>query len=152
MWRLVKKTGKVFFIATYIFLLPLFLWQVLLRPLIDEFIPLGPIYTDVSKRIKSPDGTKTAVLIRRNAWDLNFAVKIKEGLKTKTLHWTHDFVPNLAADWNEQIIWSDDSNLIILKVDEQLHKRPESKGLLDDNPWYYWQPSPEKYIWAYDFK
>jgi hypothetical protein len=128
-----KKISKALFTTTYVLLLFFFLWQILLRPLIDEFIPLGPIYTDVAKRIKSPDGTKTALLIRRNAWHLGFEVKIKEGLKTKTLHWSRNFDPDLKADWNEKIVWSDDSSFIILTVD----------NVQNDN---------EKYMWAYDFR
>jgi len=99
----------------------------------DEIIPMAPIRTDVAKRIKSPDYSKTALLIRRNASDLNFGVKIKQKLRTRTLHWTPDFVPDLTADWNEQIVWSDDSSLIILTVDD-----------VDNNN--------EKNMWAYDFK
>jgi len=127
------KTKKVVLTATYIFLLFFFLWHVLLKPLIDEFIPLGgPISADVAKRIVSPDRTKTALLIRRNAFDLNFAVKIKKGLFTKTLHWTRDFIPDRTADWNEQIIWSDDSDFIIMTVDDVRNNN-------------------EKYMWAYSF-
>ena len=133
MWAFGEKSKKVIFRGTYVFLFLFFLWQILLRPLIDEFMPMGPIRTDVAKRIESPDGTKTALLIRRNGWDLNFAVKIKENLRTKTLHWSRDFVPDLKADWNEQIVWSDDSSFIVLTVDDV-------------------QNSNEKYMWAYDFR
>lgn len=140
---------KVIFRTTYILLLFFFLWQILLRPLIDEFIPMGPIYTDVAKRIKSPDGTKTAILIRRNAWDLNFAVKIKENLTTRTLHWTGDFAPNLAADWNEKLVWSDDSSFIVLTVEEPPHRRYYT-DVFGNKTGYYEQN--ETYIWAYDFR
>lgn len=127
------KISKAIFTTTYVLLVLFFLWQTLLGSLINEFIPMGPIYTDVAKRITSPDGTKTALLIRRNAWDLNFAVKIKEGLKTKTLHWSRDFEPVRKADFNEKIIWSDDSSFIVLTVDDVRHNN-------------------EKYMWAYDFR
>ena len=110
---------------------------------------MGPIYTDVAKRIESPDGTKTALLIRNNAWDLNFAVKIKEGLKTRTFHWTGDFVPDIAADWNEKIVWSDDSSFIVLTVDEPSH-RGYYIDVFGNKTGHYEQN--EKYIWAYDFK
>jgi len=128
-----KKTRKVIFTTTYVFLLFFFLWQILFRPLIDEFIPLGPIRTDVAKRIRSPDGTKTALLIRRNAWHLSFAVKIKEGFKTRTLYWKRSFDPDLKADWNEKIIWSDDSTFIVLTVDDV-------------------QNNNEECMWSYDFQ
>lgn len=150
MWRIFKKTGKFIFVTTYVFLLLFFLWQILLRPSIHEFMPMGPIYTDIAKRIESPDGTKTAILIRSNGWDLNFAVKIKEGLKTRTLHWTRDFVPNLAADWNEKIIWSDDSSFIVLTVEEPPYKRYYT-DVFGNKLWCYYEQN-EKYIWAYDFR
>lgn len=92
-----------------------------------------PTRTDVAKRIKSPDGTKTAILIRRNSEFLRFAVKIKEGSKTRTLHTSRNFTPDLKADWNEKIIWSDDSNFIVFMADDV-------------------QNNNEKYMWAYDFK
>jgi hypothetical protein len=128
-----NKISKGIYITTYVLLSFFFLWQILFRPLIDKFIPLGPIYTDVAKRIKSPDGRKTALLIRRNAWHLSFAVKIKEGFKTRTLNWKRGFDPDLKADWNEKIIWSDDSNFLVLTVDDV-------------------QNNNEKCLWAYDLK
>ncbi len=145
-----KKISKILFTTTYIFLLAFFLWKSLLGPLIDEFIPMGPIYTDVAKRIESPDGTRTALLIRRNGWDLNFAVKIKENLTTKTLHWTRDFAPNLEADWNEKLVWSDDSSFLVLTVEEPPHKRYDTDVFGNILGYYYEQN--DKYIWSYDFR
>ena len=130
-----KKIRKVIFWVTYAYLLLFFLWHCIFNPVSGVFIPLTPlgyIYTDVAKRIKSPDYSKMAILIRRNAFDLNFEVKIKENLKTRTLHWTRDFYPELTADFNEKIIWSDDSNLLVLTIED----------VFDDH---------EKYMWAYDF-
>jgi hypothetical protein len=125
-----NKIGKALYITTYALLSFFFLWQVLFGPLIYKFLPTR---TDVAKRIKSPDGTKTALLIRSSAGYLTFEVKIKEGPKTKTLHTSRNFEPDLKADWNEKIIWSDDSNFIVLTVDDV-------------------QNNNEKYMWAYDFK
>jgi hypothetical protein len=114
-------------------------------------MPLGPKYTDVAKRIESPDWTKQALLIRyRNGWDLNFAVKIKEGLKTRTLHWTRDFDPDQGVDWNEKIIWSDDSSFLVLTVEKPFHKRYFTYGYGLGGGWHY-DPN-EEYVWAYDFK
>jgi hypothetical protein len=125
-----NKIGKALYITTYALLLFFFLWQILFGPLIYKLIPTR---TDLAKRIKSPDGTKTALLIRSNAGYLSFAVKIKEGFKTRTLHWKRGFDPDLKADWNEKIIWSDDSNFIALTVDDV-------------------QNNNEKCMWAYDLK
>ena len=132
-----KKLGllfgflKVFFWITYILLII----KVILIPVIKEYGygPLGPIHTDVAKRISSPDYTKTALLIRRFAFDLNFAVKIKKGPLTKTLHWTRDFYPDDWVNWNEELVWSYDSSFLVMSV---------------DNPF----DDEEKYMWAYDFK
>jgi hypothetical protein len=125
MEKIVKKIGKALFITTYLLLLLFFIWQILLRP-------LYPVSTDVAQRLKSPDGTKTAILIRRNASHLRLAVKVKEGSKTKTLHWSRNFEPDLKSDWNEKNIWSDDSSFLALTVDDV-------------------QNNNEKYMWAYDF-
>jgi hypothetical protein len=116
------------FWATYVLLI----CKVFLLPLIQDFPPLGPIYSDVAKRISSPDYTKTALLIRRDAWDLNYVVKIKEGILTKTLHWTQDFYPDARVNWDEELIWSYDSSFLVMSV---------------DNPF----DDEEKYMWAYDF-
>ena len=140
MTGLYRKVGKVSLLTTYILLLFFFLWQTVLGRLINEFMPLGPIYTDVAKRVESPDHTKTALLIRKNGFDLNFAVKIKEGLKIKTLHWTRDFRPNLSADWHEQLIWSDDSSFLVMTLEEPPHKQLNGNSQV------------KKYVWAYDFK
>jgi hypothetical protein len=125
-----NKISKGIYITTYALLSFFFLWQVLFGPLIYKFLPMR---TDVAKRIKSPDGKKTALLIRRNAEYLRFAVKVKEGLKTRILHTSLNFTPDLKADWNEKIIWSDDSNFLVLTVDDV-------------------QNNNEKCMWAYDFK
>ena len=77
MGMLDNKISKGIYITTYALLSFFFLWQVLFGPLIYKLIPTR---TDVAKRIKSPDGTKTALLIRKNTEFLRFAVKIKEGL------------------------------------------------------------------------
>ena len=67
--------------------------------------------------------------------DLNFIVNIKEGsFSKKTLHVSRDFLPDRSADYKEELIWSDDSSFLIMSVDDPF-----------DN-------SPEKYMWAYDFK
>lgn len=136
---LYKKIRRGIFVTTYIFLLLFFLWRVLFKPLLD-FLPFGPIYTDVAKRIESPDRTKTALLIRRYAFDLNFILKIKEDSKTTTLFYSKDFFPDRSVDWKEQLIWSDDSSFLVMTVEEP----PDS--LLNR------RSQVEKYMWAYDFK
>ncbi|MHC4455880.1 MAG: hypothetical protein ACYS0I_02130 [Planctomycetota bacterium] len=128
MKRLIRKTALGVFFGTYVLLLISFLW-----PYVNLIMPFGPIHTDIAKRIESPDGSKTALLIRRQAFDLNFWVKIKEKGITKTIHFSRDFIPDSRADWNEKIVWSNDSSLLVLMVDDV-------------------QNNNEKYMWAYDFK
>jgi hypothetical protein len=98
MTGLYKKIRKIFFVTTYILLLLFFLYQVLFKPVLDLLVS-----TDVAKRIESPDHTKTALLIRRYAFDLNFIVKVKEDSKTKTLFHSKDFIPDPSVDWKEQL-------------------------------------------------
>jgi hypothetical protein len=124
---------KVVFATIYVSLLFYFLWQVLFRPL------FAPTSTDVAKRIKSPDGTKTAILIRKNAQRVSFAVQ-KEGLINRTLFTCggFDFDPNVNTDYNERIIWSDDSTFIALLVDDVGGSRYDNKI--------------RAVMWGYDFK
>jgi hypothetical protein len=141
-----RKIKIILYKGIFAFLLLYFLWQVVLHPLIDRFIPLGPIFTDVAKRIESPDGKRMALLIRRNAWHLGFGIKIQESIfKSKYLLYTNHFDPDMRADWNEKIIWSDDSSFIVLTVD-----RPADE--LDRR---YAETEPNYFgtiYYAYDFK
>jgi hypothetical protein len=124
---------KTVFATIYVFLLFFFLWRILIGP---SFLPTS---TDVAKRIKSPDGTKTALLIRRHAQRVHFAVQ-KEGLINRTLFSCggFDFDPNVNTDYNEKIIWSDDSTFIALLVDDVGGSRYDNKI--------------RAVMWGYDFK
>jgi hypothetical protein len=146
-----RKIRKAVFVVTYVFLLFYFLWDSFLSSLANEYQPMGPIYTDVAKRILSPVGGKEALLIRRNAFDLNYAVKIKQGIKTRTLFWTRDFVPDMAVDWNEKIIWSDDSSFIVLTLDKPAYDRYIRYGVTDTQGHITREPNI-KFMCAYDFK
>jgi hypothetical protein len=108
-------------------------WLVLLGYyLVSEFGPFGPIISDVSKRLESPDGTKTALLIRRKAFDLNFVVMVRSGLKTSTLYFSPDYNTDPKIDWNEKIKWSGDSSVLVFSTDAVPPFGPE--------------------IWAFDFQ
>jgi hypothetical protein len=126
-WEVPKKVRKVIFLGTYVFLLLFLLWHLI--PLIN---PMGPVYSDVAKRIRSPDYSKAAILVRRSGFDLNFIIKVKEKGIARTLHVSRDFVPDLTADWNEEIVWSDDSSMLVFRVDDI-------------------QNDGAEYMWAYDF-
>lgn len=125
MKRFIKNIFKFIFLTTYILL-------------VVRYIPLPVLndywfqaYTDVAKRMESPDYSKTAVLIRRNAFiDLNFIVKVKEEGVFKVLHVSRDFIPDFSVDFNEKLVWSDDSTMLVMTAND-----------IDGN----------EYIWAYDF-
>lgn len=95
--------------------------------------PFGPIISDVSKRLESPDHTKTALLDRRKGFDLNFLVQIKSGWRTSTIYYSPDYNTDPTVDWNERIKWSIDSSLLVFSTDEI--------------PPYFKSRS-----WAYDFR
>ena len=100
--------------------------------IISQFGPFGPIISDVSRRLEAPDHTKTALLIKRKAFDLNFVVKVEDGLRTSTLYFSPDYNTDPTIDWNERIQWSHDSSLLVFSTDAI--------------PPYF----PAK-IWAFDF-
>jgi hypothetical protein len=90
----------------------------------------GFIISDVSKRLESPDHTKTALLIRRKALDLNFLVRVKGGGNTSTLYFSPDYNNDPTVDWNERIQWSNDSSLLVFSTDE-IHSYSKSR------PWAF---------------
>jgi len=69
---------------------------------LNHLVPFGPIIEDVSKRIESPDHSKTALLIRRKGFDLNFVLKIADGNRSKTIYTSPDYNADPTMDWNEQ--------------------------------------------------
>ena len=124
-----KKGVKKLIIVSCILIVFVCLFLLMSRILFHVYVD-----ADVAKRIQSPDKTKIARLIRHKGFiDLNFLVEIKNGFTFKQLHKSRDFLPDRCVDWNEQLIWSNDSSFLFMSVDNQF----------DDL---------EKYIWAYDFK
>lgn len=118
------KAGQIILKLCFAFLLIFFLWEFWDRILPENI--LG-IVTDISRRLTSPDRTRTALLIRRQAFDLNFIVKVNK----KILFYSYDYVPNSTFNWNEDIEWSKDSTLLLLSIYE-----PDTNEL---------------FKWAYDF-
>lgn len=97
--------------------------------MLDRFIANGP--SDIALRVSSPDGTKTAVLVRDYAFDLNFKLYIttKEfeniplSRTIRTSLWDHlwcsrDYPPE-AADFDENIEWSEDSLFIAVSIQNE---------------------------------
>jgi hypothetical protein len=124
------KEGRIVLRLIFVFLFLFFIWEFLIDILPRKL--MGEIKSDVSRRHMSPDRTKTAILIRRHAFDLNFKVDVKSGGKKKNLFYSHDYFPNLTINWNENIEWSADSSLLVLTIHE-----PDAN---------------EPFTWAYDFK
>ncbi len=104
----------------------------------------GPV--DVAKRVTSPDGSKTAILARSyNFLDLNFQLLITDdnfvdieqpgnaqfytveggwgqaGLAQagEPLWYSHDFELTTRWDWNEELVWSQDSLVIGVRVEDE---------------------------------
>ncbi|MHC4537078.1 MAG: hypothetical protein ACYS6K_24275 [Planctomycetota bacterium] len=122
------KSGRRVLHLIFVFLFLFFVWELWIDILPRKFIGIKP---DISKRLMSPDRTKTAMLIRRHAFDLNFIVEIKSDGKKKKLFFSHDYPPDISINWNENIEWSADSSLIVLTINE-----PDAN---------------EPFMWAYDF-
>jgi len=123
------KEGRTALRLTFAFLLLFFVWE--FETDIFFFLFWGD-KSDISKRVMSPDRTKTAILIRKHGFDLNFKVEVKSGRKKKKLFYSHDYYPDLTINWNENIEWSADSSLLVLTIHE-----PDAN---------------EPFMWAYDFK
>ncbi|MBN1804741.1 MAG: hypothetical protein JW837_05780 [Sedimentisphaerales bacterium] len=119
------KTGQKVVMLIFVFLLLFFVWEVWNRIVPRNIFGIIP---DVSRRLTSPDRSKRALLIRRQAFDLNFKVEVNG----KELFYSHDYVPDLTFNWNENINWSKDSSLLVLSIHE-----PDTS---------------EPFKWAYDFK
>ena len=92
------------------------------------YVVAGPFSThayDVSRRLTSPDGTKTVLLVRDYAYDLNFKLFLVDrsfdaAPKSDSYLWvSHDY--NLETDQNfhEDLEWSKDSSVIAVIIDDQ---------------------------------
>jgi hypothetical protein len=105
----------------------------------------GPL--DVVRRITAPSGNKTALLVRAYGFiDLNFALYVtddsmanvtnsaedatfytdKELISNSTAIWmkralwiSHDYEPTTMRNWHEAILWSKDSEVLAVIVEEK---------------------------------
>ncbi len=123
------KAGRIALRSIFVFLPLFFVWEFVTVILPRKFMGITP---DVSRRLMSPDRTKTAILIRRHGFDINFVVEVKSGSKKKRLFFSHDYHPDLTINRNENIEWSADSSFLVLTIQE-----PDAN---------------EPFMWAYDFK
>jgi hypothetical protein len=95
-------------------------------------VPFGPIIEDASKRIESPDDLKTALLVRRLAFDLSFDPKIVDGNRTQKIYTSPDYDTFTVIVEDERIRWSRDSSLLVCA----------SVGIRKNSP---------PHAWAFDF-
>ena len=107
----------------------------------------GPL--DVVRRVTSPDGMKTAILVRSygSLMDLNFALYISDDDRVdvtdssttasfvtdgelskmddaaiwiqRALWISHDYEPTTSRNWHEDIVWSDDGDVIAILIEDQ---------------------------------
>ena len=92
-------------------------------------------YEDVSRRVTSPDGQRTAILVRDLGYpDLNFRLYI--GGPSRAVHiyianplpeaddsalvWvSRDYEPTTLENWHEDIDWTADSSLVVVSIQGQ---------------------------------
>ncbi len=109
--------------------------------------PFGPL--DVSRRVTAPNSEKTAMLVRsRGSFiDLNFALYVTDGSEadfmdigekaefytddkwsyrgsaplwiTRALWTSHDYDPDTRINWHEDIVWSNDSQILAVIVEDE---------------------------------
>lgn len=142
-----KSLKKLFSISERIFLIIAVVFAILyvIMYFYSVLSFFRPPTLDVSSRLMSPDQTKTAFLIRRYAFDLNFGVTVIYGgdrlknakkysrykKRAERLFWSQDYFPYLDVNWNENIEWSTDSSFLKLIIHDPEAAKP--------------------FTWAYDF-
>jgi len=79
---------------------------------------------DVSRRLTAPDQSKTALLVREYAFDLNFLLFIDDHDRTAlppffeaALWRSGDFNPETHVNFHEDLEWSNDSSVIAVIID-----------------------------------
>ena len=81
---------------------------------------------DVSRRLTSPDGITTALLVRDYNFDLNFVLFIvndsyhsaSDGFR-RALWASHDYNPGTFVNFHEDLEWSKDSSIIAVIINGQ---------------------------------
>jgi len=77
---------------------------------------------DISRRLTSPDRTKTVVLVRDYAFDLNFRLFVVDqsydpAPKTNSFLWSsHDYNPDSRINWHEDLQWKKDSSVVAVII------------------------------------
>ena len=128
MKREIPKVFKLIYHAVFVLLFIFFVYTVISNAM-DGFFPYEEY---IAKKLQSPDDSKTAVLTIASGFDLNFIINVEYEGKTEQLFRSRDYNSDPGINWQENLIWSDDSSLLILTVTDYYNE--------DDD-----------YIWAYDF-
>ena len=118
-----KRNAKIIFSILGIATLGYILYQLFL---LSYFIAAGPFSThayDVSRRLSSPDGTKTVLLVRDYAFDLNFKLFVVDNSysappdSNSYLWLSPDYNPETNQNFHEDLEWSKDSSVIAVIID-----------------------------------
>ena len=81
---------------------------------------------EYSRWVMAYDRSKTAILVRKYGFDLNFLLFIQESGsqeaptdRTKAIWISHDYDPSPYKEWGEDIKWSGDSSIVAVKIDNE---------------------------------
>ncbi len=120
MSKAIKYTGIIILI-----LIP-WLWLLFdMSSLVWQFTHCGDqrVY-DVSRRVTAPDESKTALLTRSVAFDMNYRLYIVDNEimsascePDKALWISRDYNPDTRDNWHEDVEWSTDSSIIAISVE-----------------------------------
>jgi hypothetical protein len=73
--------------------------------------------TWVVQRLDSPDGERSARLLRTHYSRHHFVVQLKDGLFWQTAHYSRAYAYDYSRDLHERLFWSEDSDRVFLTVD-----------------------------------
>ena len=123
------RIGKIVYHVVFGFLLVFFLYTVG-RSCINNMMPYEE---HIVKKLKSPDCSRTALLVNTLGLDRNFIVRVEYDGKSEPLFRSRDYNPDQCINWHEDIIWSADSSFLVLALDDVSTKE-------------------NTYKWGFDFK
>ena len=123
----------------------LFIGVLLFAKNIEKSMPGWPI--DIARRVTSPNGSNTAILVRLYGFDLNFALYITDdnfaditdseedasfisdnefASLTDAVVWirralwiSHDYDPDTGRNWREDVVWSEEGAVVAVTIEGQ---------------------------------
>jgi hypothetical protein len=78
------------------------------------------------QQLDSPDGNRSARLLRSQYLRENFVVRLKEGTLWRTAYYSNPITNDLRVDLGERLVWSPDSSRVFFRLNG-------------------------KFVWGYDF-